>query len=509
MKRKNCLLLLRAEVKRGVYCFSEGFMRKCFLLSVLIFFVACTSDNITSSSGDDILQEIGNIDTFKDIFAKEDIFITDEGIVNDIESVDKVDDIVTMDITIDILQHQDIFFDDLIDFDVVGEADSNIYDIEEGFEDATEFIDYSENLGDILIEDVSKDDAGIKENYDRLLVVSHPFGKDGSTCGRYIEFFTFSEVGSFLRLNDRVEVGDCPIKVKFSPDGLFLFVIVNNGHNPQAGTQAVVVLKKNIGGKFVVYKEFSEFSKQNPEYIAFKRDGNKVFIADFDIEGNGGIHIITKDNENWIYKKEIPIALPKAMVVLPDDRFMVVVAGKEPYDIAVLDIEREEIVSQYDLFNDFVDALGIDVTPDGKYIVIPNSSPYSELGNTLSILRVSYSDGIPTLSLESILSNVNEPSASLFTTDGKYLVVTNFSKNYTSLYAFNDGKLDLLNRVTSMSLADAMTTIRKGDFKDYFFVNALLDIHILNIQDNQLIRVLRFSLGSGNENMLGDIDIEP
>ncbi len=410
----------------------------------------------------------------------------------------------------------DIFSD--VTSDSVSDAGSDIAEISDDIPDIQE--DTAETGEDVMTEDavlsdvLSGDDtgiydAGIKEDYDRLLVVTHPFGPDGSTCGRNIEFFRFSGSGDFTRLNEKIEVGDCPVKARFSPDGRFLFVIVNNGHNPQAGTQAVVVLKKDNSGRYIKLRQFNEFSMQNPEYIAFSRDGKKAFVSDFDIEGEGGIHVIKRDGDDWVYKKEILLALPKSLVVLPDDRYAVVSGGEDPYDTAVLDIEQEQILSKSDLFNDFVDALGIDVTSDGRYVVIPNSSPYSELGNTLSVLEVDYSSGLPVLSLISTLPNVNEPSASLFTTDGKYLVVTNFSKNYSSLFNLSEGKLTLINKVTSMSLADTMTVIRKGNFRDYFFVNALSDIHILKIQGGQLLRLIKFPLGSGSENMLGDIDIEP
>ncbi|MCX7943163.1 MAG: hypothetical protein N2746_01455 [Deltaproteobacteria bacterium] len=390
------------------------------------------------------------------------------------------EDIETQDLSFYVEERMDIHFEDEIDLDV--EALKDVDDIQ----------------------DVSQ-----SENYDRLLVVTHPFGPDGATCGRNIEFFVFTQNGDLIRLNERIDVGDCPIKARFSPDGKFLFVITNNSHNPQSGTQSVVLLKKDTSGKYVRIKQFNEFSMQNPEYLAFNTNSTKVFVSDFDVEGNGGIHIIEKSGGNWAYKKEINIALPKAIAVLPDGRFLVAVAGKEPYDIAVIDTFEEKIYSQSDVFSDFVDALGIDVTKDGRYVVIPNASPYSELGNTLSILQVSYSNGFPTLSLKNILSDINEPSATLFSADSKYLVVTNFSKNYTSLFSFIDGSLNFVNRITSMPLADTMSMIRKGDFKDYFFVNALSDIHVLKIHNGQLVRVTKFALGSGSDNMLGDIDIEP
>jgi len=69
--------------------------------------------------------------------------------------------------------------------------------------------------------------------------------------------------------------------------------------------------------------------------------------------------------------------------------------------------------------------------------------------------------------------------------------------------------LSLKGKVTSMSLADSMTMIRRGDFKDFFFVSALSDIHILRIQNGSLVRFNKLVLGEGYENMLGDIDIEP
>ncbi|MCX7957851.1 MAG: hypothetical protein N3B13_02280 [Deltaproteobacteria bacterium] len=490
-------------------------MKKFSFLCVCLLILYCACDS-GEGSGDS--ESDSGID----------IVINDTPSYKDSETDSLSDDVIgTDDVQKDILSDAD---SDVISGDVSGidlSSDSgidegtdsgDIYDITEISDVVTEGVS-DDSSGDITLDSIVADeesgdggssgDTGQAENYDRVLVVTHPYGPDGSACGRNIEFFRFDESGFLSRLNESIEVGDCPIKARFSPDGRFLFVIVNNGHNPQAGTQAVVVLEKNISGKYMKVKQFDEFSMQNPEYLVFQRNGERVFVSDFDIEGNGGIHIIRRKGNDWVYQKEISIALPKAMVVLPDDRYLVAVAGKEPYDMAVIDMTEEKVVSEKDIFDDFVDALGIDVTPDGKYLIIPNSSPYSNLGNTLSVLEIDYSEGVPAFIKRGTLPNVNEPSASLFTTDGKYAVVTNFSKNYTSLFSFVNAGLNLINRVTSMPLADTMTMIKRGNFRDYFFVNALSDIHILKIQNGQLTRVQKLVLGDGSSNMLGDIDIEP
>jgi hypothetical protein len=125
------------------------------------------------------------------------------------------------------------------------------------------------------------------------------------------------------------------------------------------------------------------------------------------------------------------------------------------------------------------------------------------------LLEITYDNGVPVPSLVDTVENVNEPSASLFSTDAHFVVVTNFSKNYTSLFGITNASLSLKGKVTSMSLADSMTMIRRGDFKDFFFVSALSDIHILRIQNGSLVRFNKLVLGEGYENMLGDIDIEP
>jgi 6-phosphogluconolactonase (cycloisomerase 2 family) len=361
---------------------------------------------------------------------------------------------------------------------------------------------------DSVVDTGTMDDTGIVENYDRMLVVTHPYGQDGSSCGRDIEFFRFTAMGDMVRLNRRIEVGDCPIKVRFSPDGNYLFVILNNDHNPQAGTQSVVLLKKS-NSEYVRFKQFDEFSMQNPEYLVFDKSGNKLFVVDYDIKGQGGIHIIQREQGDWNYKREIPFTLPRAMVVMPDNRYALIIGGEEPGDVAIMDIIDERIVKEYDIFSDFVDSLGLDVTPDGRYVVVPNSSPFSNIGNTLSLLEITYENGVPVPTLVNTVENVNEPSASLFSTDARFVVVTNFSKNYISLFEINNSSLTFRGRVTSMSLADSMTMIRRGDFKDFFFISALNDIFVLRIENENLVIFKKLGLGDGYENMLGDIDIEP
>ena len=479
----------------------RSILRSCLLLCLLYVFASCSADNSNDSS-DDSVMDTNRKDAISDIslideFETGDIVVDISDMGLDAGSPDSYDAGAGADDT--------LLSDDSNESDVIVEEDA-VVSTDSGYEDM-QSSDVSLDYGSV-IDTGSLEDIGVVENYDRTLVVTHPYVEDGSSCGRDIEFFNFTTMGDIVRLNKRIEVGDCPIKVRFSPDGNYLFVILNNDHNPQAGTQSVVLFRKN-NNDYVKLKQFDEFSMQNPEYLVFDRSGNKLFVVDYDIKGQGGIHIIQREQGDWNYKKEIPFALPHAMVVLPDDRYALIIGGEDPNDVAIMDIVNDEVVKEYDLFSDFVDSLGLDVTSDGKYVVVPNSSPFSNIGNTLSLLEITYDNGVPVPSLVDTVENVNEPSASLFSTDAQFVVVTNFSKNYTSLFGITNASLSLKGKVTSMSLADSMTMIRRGDFKDFFFVSALSDIHILRIQNGSLVRFNKLVLGEGYENMLGDIDIEP
>ncbi|GEM_PF-2262430 len=478
-----------------------------FLL-LLLFFIACSSDDQANSID---ITESNDVILIKDIV---DTDILEDIIVEDVPVIDTFIDI-SSDIANDTILFDTLFSDELSDS--LNDDGSDILLKDEGYEiiDVFEDIESIDGGWDInladgqIFDDVGSNDTGTTEDYDRFLAVSHPYGPDGATCGRDIEFFIFSKEGILVRPDQRIEIGECPTKVKFSPDGRYLFVITNNSHNPQAGTQRVFVFEKNNENKFSVVKEFDQFSLQNPEYIVFNHSGDKAYVVDYNIEGEGGIHILEKGFNGWEYKNEVMLALPKAMVVLPDDRYAIIIGGKDPNDTAVMDLVNEKIIAQYDLFSDFVDALGPGITSQGDYIAVPNSSPYSEIGNSLGVIKIEYISQKPVPSLKNILKDVNEPSAALFTSDDKYLVVTNFSKNYTSLYSFANESFNYITNLTSMPLADTMTVLRKGAFKDYFFVNALSDIHILKIENNQLLRVQKMTLGDGYQNMLWDIDIEP
>jgi DNA-binding beta-propeller fold protein YncE len=317
--------------------------------------------------------------------------------------------------------------------------------------------------------------------------------------------------GSLAPTGTSIDTGDCPERVAFAPDGRLALVLHSNSHDPMAGTQTVVALANDAAGAVKIVAELKELSKTNPHDVAFSGDGRKAYVSDFDIEGKGGVHVLDVAPGCGVsYSKKIPLAVPTALQVLPGDAHAIVIGGKDPLDVAVLDLTAGTVAAQYDLFSDFVDAQSIGLSPDAKRLLVPNASPFSSLADQVTVLSLTTAGGVPVPAVQMVMANVPEPSGVAYSPDGTKALVTNFSKNRaTWLDVAAGGSISLGGTVTGIPLADRVSTLRRGPNAGLVLVTAVTDIHLLQFGASSVTSKGKVSLGSGNGAIAGDVAVEP
>lgn len=350
----------------------------------------------------------------------------------------------------------------------------------------------------------------VADDAPRTVLLTHPYGATGSECGTTVERFVWTATGELERPGERWDVGDCPQRVAFSPDGRLVLVITNNGHDPQAGTQSVVVLRHGADGMLEDIRRLEQFSLRNPSDVVFSHDGSRAYVTDFNIEGEGGVHVLrVEPGCDAEYDTWWSLPLAQVMVVLPGDRYAFVVGGQNPNDSAVVDLQTGA-VTPYDLFSDFVSAYGVALSPDGTLAAVPNASLYSDLANTVATVRLAEGPEGPSPVLVDILENVKEPSDIHFDETGAHLAVTTFTGNSVDQLALaEDGTLSTGGSVGSISLADRIAGVHRGPLADRFLVTAVTAIHVLRFTEDGIVQDSVLPLGEGSENMCGDIAVEP
>jgi len=350
----------------------------------------------------------------------------------------------------------------------------------------------------------------------RTVLSTHPYAGSGSACGRMVHVSRLDAQGTITATGQTIDVGDCPQRVSFSPDGRLALVVVANGHDPAAGMQRVVVLRNDAKGNVTIAGEMPEFSLTNPTEAVFSLDGTKAYVPDTD-KKDGAVHVIdVVPGCSASYSKKISMPLPSRILPLPGGKYAILLAGKDannvddPNDVAILDLQSETVISNLDLFEDWTDAYSVSLSPDGKYLAVPNSSPFSSLMDTVSTLAIDTSGAQPTATLAYTLQNITEPTGVQWSPSGTKLAVSTFSGNKVQvLNAGANGVLSVGPAISGISLASYISMIKRGPNTGMFLVTSLTSVVVARFTDAGAEEVSEFSFGSGYEAMVNDVAVEP
>jgi DNA-binding beta-propeller fold protein YncE len=342
----------------------------------------------------------------------------------------------------------------------------------------------------------------------RTVLMAHPYGATGGDCGRNVEVLRLDSQGVLSQTGTQIEVDDCPKRIVFSPDGRLVIIASYNDH-VAPHPMSVKVYRHDAAGSLTFVQKIDGLDGTAPEDIAFSHDGRKALVTDFDSQG--GVHVLNVEPGCAVsYVTKILVWAPTSVAVLPGDDFAVTVGGQDPKDFAVLDLDTNTVAAHHDLFGGFVDAAYLALSPDGKGVLVPSGNPYSDVGNTLFVLKIDYSVAIPIPSVNAVLAGVNSPEGVLYSPDGTKAMVTNVEDNKATWYnVAADGKLTAGGSITGMSLADRVAMLSRGPNAGTVLVGALSDIHVLKFTPTGVQKLQKLSFGGGFDAMTGDVAIEP
>ena len=342
----------------------------------------------------------------------------------------------------------------------------------------------------------------------RTVLLAHPYGPNGSDCGRFVEVLKLGTDGKLTTTGTQLDVDPCPKRIVFSPDGRLVLIASYDDH-VAPHPMSVKVFRHDAAGVLAYFQTITELDGTAPEDIVFSHDGKRAYVTDGDSQG--GVHVLDViPGCGAAYVTKIPMWVPSSLVVLPGDTFAVAFGGQDPVDAAVLDLVKNEVVQTYDIFGGFVDGPTTALSPDGKHILVPSGNPYSDVPNTLFVVVVDSSGAAPVPSTAQTLTGVNTPFGVLYSPDGTKALVTNVESDMATWYTVaQDGTLASGGTITGMSLADRMALLARGPNAGTVLVGALSDVHVLKFGASGVSKVMKLAGGSGYDAMTGDVAIEP
>ena len=347
----------------------------------------------------------------------------------------------------------------------------------------------------------------------RTVLVTHPFSEESGVCGRGLEVLRLQPDGTLETTGEVLEVGNCPTRVVFSPDGR-LVLVLNNNNDPQVGDRSLVVLRHHADGSLEIVNELKELGLRAVEDVAFSLSGSRAYVTDNDVVGNGGVHVIdVSPGCDASYHGWIDLHHASAIAMLPGGQHAAVMAGpvwNDTKDLAFVDLETDTVAGQTANFSDFVSAYSLAAAPDGRSLVVPNASMFSELANTLTVMSLHTVNGVPVPSIQQVVEDVTEPNEVLYSPDGSMLLATTFSGDSVRWFHVDaQGELSSGGELTGIGLADRADMLRRGPLTGYVVVSSVTDVARLRFTATGLEKLAKLPLGDGAERICGDIAVEP
>lgn len=179
-------------------------------------------------------------------------------------------------------------------------------------------------------------------------------------------------------------------------------------------------------------------------------------------------------------------------------------------DLAFLDLESGTVAGQTANFSDFVSAFSLGVPPDGRTLVVPNASAFSDLADTLTVMSLTLQNGVPVPAIQQVVIDVYQPTELIFSPDGSKLLATTFDGDSVRwFHVAEDGDLSDGGNLTGIGLADRADMLRRGPLAGHVVVSSVTDVAHVRFTATGLEKLAKLPLGDGSDKICGDIAVEP
>lgn len=357
----------------------------------------------------------------------------------------------------------------------------------------------------------------IDANGPRVVLVGHPHGVQAGQEGHDIRSLTLTPEGQLLDDGIRLDVGGRPAQITFVPSGRYALVLTKD--SPRVST--LTSIEVNAADDLVVIDSVALPVGAESD-LQLHPDGTlaHVIYTDGSEQRTGGIYTAsvacdgTLDVHDGFY--EIPLAEALAFVPGSADKAVVLGGQKlfEPIvheDIRTLEWRGDTWVETgaFDVWRDFVDAAGIALSGDGRTLLVPNGSPFSEEGHQIAV--VSLDQGRVTGDRR--IRNMEDARRAVFAPDGVTGLVTRFEPGRITVLLDQGNGHEVVDEVTGLGLAEDMAIVARGSQSGLVLVPGVhpADGSLINVLDVQapgmVVKAGRLKLGDGLDQIPGAIGV--
>jgi len=351
------------------------------------------------------------------------------------------------------------------------------------------------------------------EDNARVVLVGMPFSAEVGVDGTEILSLLLDRAGELHAFGVRLDVGLRPRRVAFSPSGQWALVLGEEGELASVRVDGVDSME---------LVEVVQLPSAGYGDLLVTDGGRTVVVVGSNSTLDGGISTVQLGCDGSLEVLEeqfFPLRLSESLVFVPDSDRAVVCGGQalfDPVDEDDLRVLRRhaagwEQVAAFDVFDDFIDAARIAISPDGATVLVPNGSPFSDDGAQLSVLALQGD----VLQEQRRLLDMGDAREALFAPDGATALVTLGEPGRVVVLADEGDGFVEVDRIRGVGLADQMALVARGPQQGLVLLpsvdpNGGPNIALLRIEGPGRVTDLgQFELGAGIENIPSAIAVTP
>ncbi len=353
-------------------------------------------------------------------------------------------------------------------------------------------------------------------NRDRFVVISHPYGADGSPASTF-EVLALASDGELSRTGTTFELGRATFgEVVFTPNGRFGMVAQDDG--------SVGVLELDDAGQVtVVDAAFAgEFYATG---LVMAEDGDVVWLLETQTQGNGGGTRRIAIGCDGLLADEgtvAPADVPYGLALLGDGRALVgarsilddaTVPGANAY---LLDWDNGPTVLAAAVAFDMDDPIlsAVTLTADRRFGVLADNSAFSLVPNRIAVVQIGDGDSLTFVQELGMLDDpydvVTSPfdDAALFTSGfGDAIVVMSYDPTGAPPFSIR-GELEYL--AGGPALPGNAVMLDRGDLRGRVLVAENVAVRQIQFEGDGVVTDLgTLELGDGLTEIVGVIGVQP
>jgi len=347
-------------------------------------------------------------------------------------------------------------------------------------------------------------------NRARYVVVSHPFGADGTQANAY-EVWDLSITGELSLGGATFEMGRASNgAIAFRPDGTIGVVAQGDGtlgvfRLDDTGQPTVV----HAGYAGAFYADSVVFDPTDPDL---------VYVLDNQWANNGGgIYAVRLACDGSVASEQriLEAKLPSAIAFASPDRALLAAeqigAGQPNFDAHLLDWSPSSptVAASADAFADD-DAIRASaaVTPDGLFFLVGDNSSFSKAPNRVGVLAVGDSSLVPI----QVLEPIEDPFAIVASPFGtSAIVVSGFGDEIIEL-SYNPTSTPpfaIVGQLAALPLPGKAVMIERGDLTGLVLISENLGVHRVMFSADDATDLGATTRASGLDNIVGAVGVQP